>query len=102
MPWEVKKLTPYQVRYIVGHARNDHGMVLPQIVGSGGPETEEEFLKRHWRERYKLNDVQCERKWQEFLRVEGLRAHLEGRHPPLAPEEIDAQVLEFERKVQWE
>lgn len=64
--------------HVYGHERDDKGDVIPRTVGAGGLSDEERMRKR-WREDYYLTEEQVEVKWAEFLAWNAYEAHLEGQ-----------------------
>ena len=96
-PWEIKKLTPYQVKYLYGHPTDKNGSLEPRVVGEA-PASDEERLKRRWVERYYLSAAQAEAKWREFLRVQAYQYHL-AQQPRPAGQAAEAHAAEIERQV---
>lgn len=92
-------MTPFQVRHVYFHERDENGRVQMREVGDTGGASDEERIKEGWRRRYFLTEEQIELKWAEFLQSEGYRARLEGKGS-LAEAEIDRRVEAYLAELQ--
>jgi hypothetical protein len=86
-PWEIRKLTPQQVKTIFFHERDENGQLI--IKAEGETFSEEDGFRAKWRARG-LTEEQISQKWNEFWILEGYRDSLERQSLPR--DEIEAKV----------
>ena len=89
-PWEIAKLTPYQVNRIYFHERTEHGGVAMQYADGDGWESDEDGIKAGWRAKYLCTEAQIDQLWNEWLMLQGYQDHLEKKHTP--PEKVKEMV----------
>ena len=64
-PWEIARLTDYQLRHVLFRRRDKHGRLIREEKPAAGM-SEKEFFFDVWRDRGE-SDEQIEVRWREYL-----------------------------------